>query len=168
MWEWKNKSFSQERGYSGIMVSTQHRLVWADLNTDKMPTSANKVYINVVEAKTRNQHAIKFKYRTENNSRFVNVWMKNLVHESWKRQRGRLHGSWAKTTCIPVCDSKASYLLMVIWKGTSQEDLLAPSTRHPRTVLCTQKQTDESFFFLLVDVIFHLSCMPMNVNAIRY
>lgn len=168
MWEWKNKSFSQERGYSGLMVLTQHRLVCADLNTDKMPTSANKVYINVVEAKTRNQHAIKFKYRTENNSRFVNVWMKNLVHESWKRQRGRLHSSWAKTTCISVCESKASYLLMVIWKGTSQEDLLAPSTRHPRTVLCAQKQTDESFSFLLVDVIFHLSCMPMNVNAIRY
>lgn len=97
------------------------------------------------------------KYRTEKNSRFINVWMKNLVHESWKR--GRLHSSWATTTCIPACDSKAPYLLMVIWKGISQEDLLAPSTRHPRTVLCTK--TDRW-------VIFHPSCMSTNVNIIRY
>lgn len=96
---------------------------------------------------TKKQHAMKFKYRTENNSRFVNVWMKYLVHESWKIQGGRLHRSRAKTTCISVCDSEAPYLLMVIWKGISQEDLLAPSTHHPRMVLCTQKWTDESFFF---------------------
>lgn len=89
---------------------------------------------------------MKFKYRKENNSRFVNVRMKNLVHETWKRQSVRLHSSWAKTTCIHR-PSKAPYLLMVIWKGISQEDLLAPSTHHPRTVLCTQKQTDESFLF---------------------
>lgn len=47
-------------------------------------------------------------------SRFVNVWMKNLVHESWKKRKEEDYIAAEPKHLVFMCDGKAPYLLMVI------------------------------------------------------
>lgn len=100
---------------------------------------------------------------TEDNSRFINVWMKNLVHESWKRQRDYIAHEPKQPAFLNM-----TVKLLTYWWWFERVFLREIYSHLPHATLvrcCAHKHRQMSHFSLLADVVFHPSFMPTDVKC---
>lgn len=91
--------------------------------------------------------------------------MKNLVHESWKRQRDYIAHEPKQAAFLNM-----TVKLLTYWRWFERVFLRKIYSHLPHATLvrcCAHKHRRMSHFSLLVDVVFHPSFMPMDVNVTR-
>lgn len=91
--------------------------------------------------------------------------MKNLVHESWKRQRDDIAHELTQPAFLNM-----TVKLLTYWWWFERVFLRKIYSHLPHATLvrcCAHKHRQMSHFSLPVDVVFHPSFMPMDGNVMR-